>query len=660
MYKIKKLKERIVLLSAIIFFVFFFNVDVIHAEESNYTTEESGENYITDYNEGYYDSYEEAASNNVAQINNDEDATSLYANPQVNENIVICDTIEDAAAYMRGCMVNRADEVVFIIKNNEKYNNNEELREIAVKLKDKIMEEVFVETDSVYEGDYLRWHYIRFDGRYDAVDGGLMYTLYPIYQSTAEQEKQVDEKVEELLNNEFYGWQEMSEFERVKRVYRWLTSNYSYVAGEDRHSTYSGIIENETVCQGFATSAYRILREMDISCRVVANSEHGWNIVKIGDYYYNIDATWDVGLIETEWNNFLLNNTNFEKIDMHTRGARYTTNEFNKNYPMTSSNYKWTPEKIGIEYKTHVQTYGWQSFVSNGATSGTEGEAKRLEAISVHLKNAECYNIDIEYMTHIQSYGWESDWMTSDSVSGSVGKGKRLEAIKLQLTGKMAGLYDVYYRVHVQTYGWLGWAKNGENAGSSGFGKRLEGIQIVVLPKGEKPEGVIGYSYIANGKTAMFDDNAEPKISYKTHVQSYGWQRYISDGSISGTFGEAKRLEGICIGVNTDYAGGVEYRTHVQTYGWEDEWKKDNEISGTEGQAKRLEAIQIRLYGQLEKHYDVYYRVHAQTYGWLGWVKNGETAGTEGLAKRLEAIQIVLLPKGSVAPSGSALPGCIK
>ena len=98
----------------------------------------------------------------------------------------------------------------------------------------------------------------------------------------------------------------------------------------------------------------------------------------------------------------------------------------------------------------------------------------------------------------------------------------------------------------------------------------------------------------------------------------------------------------------------------MQTYGWEDEWKKDNEISGTEGQAKRLEAIQIRLYGQLEKHYDVYYRVHAQTYGWLGWVKNGETAGTEGLAKRLEAIQIVLLPKGSVAPSGSALPGCIK
>ena len=32
-------------------------------------------------------------------------------------------------------------------------------------------------------------------------------------------------------------------------------------------------------------------------------------------------------------------------------------------------------------YRTHVQSYGWQNFVTNGIVSGTSGEAKRLEGI---------------------------------------------------------------------------------------------------------------------------------------------------------------------------------------------------------------------------------------------------------------------------------------
>ena len=47
----------------------------------------------------------------------------------------------------------------------------------------------------------------------------------------------------------------------------------------------------------------------------------------------------------------------------------------------------------------------------------------------------------------------------------------------------MAQQYNIYYRVHCQTYGWLGWAKNGEVAGTSGMGKRLEAIEIKILPE---------------------------------------------------------------------------------------------------------------------------------------------------------------------------------
>ena len=79
-------------------------------------------------------------------------------------------------------------------------------------------------------------------------------------------------------------------------------------------------------------------------------------------------------------------------------------------------------------------------------------------------------------------------------------------------------------------------------------------------------------------------------------------------------------------------------------------------MSGTSGEAKRLEGIQIYLTGEMAKHYDVYYRVHAQTYGWLDWAKNGVMAGTSGLAKRLEGIKIVLVPKGGKAPGSTKRP----
>ena len=146
--------------------------------------------------------------------------------------------------------------------------------------------------------------------------------------------------------------------------------------------------------------------------------------------------------------------------------------------------------------------------------------------------------------------------------------------------------------------------------------------------------------------------DAEPHIGYKSHVQTFGWEgSWIRDGSLSGTEGQSKRLEGIQIEIQNDADLGVEYRTHVQTYGWEPGWKSDGETSGTVGEGKRLEAIQIRLTGADADKYDVYYCVHAQHFGWLKWAKNGESAGTAGYGYRLEGIRIRLVKKGEAAPA---------
>mgnify|MGYP000214069718 CR=1 FL=1 len=296
-----------------------------------------------------------------------------------------------------------------------------------------------------------------------------------------------------------------------------------------------------------------------------------------------------------------------------------------------------------INYETHVQTYGWQGEKSEGQISGTYGESKRLEGIRMHLTDTGVAG-GITYRTHVQTYGWQN-WKSDGEESGTSGQAKRLEAIQIKLTGEMAEKYDIYYRVHAQTYGWLGWSKNGEAAGTEGLSKRLEAIQIRLEEKGHPVDGSTANSFVSVYTTG--------NVRYRAHVQSYGWQGYVSDGKLSGTSGQSKRLEGINISLSPNIDGGITYRTHVQTYGWQ-KFVSNGTMAGTSGQSKRLEAIEIKLTGNAEKVYDVYYRVHCQHFGWLGWAKNGESAGSAGYGYRLEAIQIQLVKKGGSAPGSTS------
>ena len=67
--------------------------------------------------------------------------------------------------------------------------------------------------------------------------------------------------------------------------------------------------------------------------------------------------------------------------------------------------------------------------------------------------------------------------------------------MKVQLTGEYASYYDVYYQVHLEKYGWLGWAKNGQIAGSTGIHYNMQAIKIVLLPKGSSAPGSTANPY---------------------------------------------------------------------------------------------------------------------------------------------------------------------
>ncbi len=268
-----------------------------------------------------------------------------------------------------------------------------------------------------------------------------------------------------------------------------------------------------------------------------------------------------------------------------------------------------------ICYTTHIQDIGWQNQVKDGEMAGTEGQAKRLEAIKITLKDLS--GVKIKYQTHIQDIGWQ-DWKYDGTLAGTEGQSKRLEAIRIEL--EESDKYSIMYRVHIQDIGWQDWRYDGEKAGTEGQSKRLEAIQIKIVEK----------------QTSI-------SANYSVHVQDIGWQNWKTEEKIAGTEGQSKRLEAIKIELLTNIKNlKLKYRVHIQDIGWQD-WKDSEEMAGTEGQSKRLEAIQIKL--ENTQDHSIEYRVHVQDIGWQDWVKDGEISGTEGQSKRLEAIQIRIISK---------------
>ncbi|MBO4365610.1 MAG: Ig domain-containing protein, partial [Eggerthellaceae bacterium] len=243
-----------------------------------------------------------------------------------------------------------------------------------------------------------------------------------------------------------------------------------------------------------------------------------------------------------------------------------------------------------VLYRTHVQNDGWQNYKKDGAMSGTQGRALRLEGINIYLVDENGKKVSgnkggIQYQVHVQNIGWQ-DAKANDAMAGTTGKAYRLEAIRIMVTGELSQYYDIAYRTHVQNEGWQGWKRNGVMAGTEGKGYRLEGIEIKLEKKATKQstgaDGIVG-------------------VRYRGHVQDVGWQAYVIDGDIAGTSGRSLRVEALNIALDKGiYSGGIEYQSHVQNVGWQG-WKSNGAMTGTSGKSLRVEALRIRLTGDIAK-----------------------------------------------------------
>lgn len=152
-----------------------------------------------------------------------------------------------------------------------------------------------------------------------------------------------------------------------------------------------------------------------------------------------------------------------------------------------STEHAFYEKPTSVKYAAHVQDIGWQDYVNDGASAGTVGRNKQVEAVRIQFESPE-YTGDIEYRAHVEDIGWQ-EYVKNGQLAGTVGTNKQIEAVRLKLTGEMEKHYDIYYRVHASEFGWLGWARNGERAGSEGFARQVEAIEIKLVEKGGAAPG---------------------------------------------------------------------------------------------------------------------------------------------------------------------------
>lgn len=119
-------------------------------------------------------------------------------------------------------------------------------------------------------------------------------------------EKEVDQKIRAIVSNIIKP--NMNEYDKELALHDYLVNNSDYdyknlinnTIPNISYTAYGVLIKGVGVCEGYAYAMKRLLNAVGIQCIVVSgrasgqfSGPHAWNIVKLGNNYYHLDATFD-------------------------------------------------------------------------------------------------------------------------------------------------------------------------------------------------------------------------------------------------------------------------------------------------------------------------------------------------------------------------------
>ena len=288
-----------------------------------------------------------------------------------------------ASELVRAGMVAREENIIVNVCCD--FNSMDTVEQDMANLAENVLDAAMVHTGNPVEGDYLRWQCAgcryEVDAWTDGISLNMTITYTMTYYTSATQEAQLDAAVSNLLSQ--LNVSDLSDYGKLKTIYDYITSHVTYDYANLNNDSYNlkftayaALMHKTAVCQGYALLLYRLALELDVDCRLIAGigngGNHGWNIAKIGEYYYNLDATWDAG--RTTHRYFLVSPGNF--ID-HVRWSEYETAAFHKEYPMATTNYVPVADSVCVTSDVPYRGGYWdaanQRYVRIAATKNKDG-----------------------------------------------------------------------------------------------------------------------------------------------------------------------------------------------------------------------------------------------------------------------------------------------
>lgn len=163
---------------------------------------------------------------------------------------------------------------------------------------DHILNQVFEDQGEI---NYIQAckYMIREDGTVQKIE----FEYYTDLHKVRKIRKQTDEKAEQILDHIIK--EGMTDFEKEVAIHDYVVNNTRYdyenykrdTIPYESHTTYGVLVKKVGVCDGYAKAMKILLNKAGIRCRIITGKTnegwHAWNIVKIDDVYYHVDATFN-------------------------------------------------------------------------------------------------------------------------------------------------------------------------------------------------------------------------------------------------------------------------------------------------------------------------------------------------------------------------------
>ena len=414
-------------------------------------------------------------------------------------------------------------------------------------------------------------------------------------------------------------------YEKVKAIYKWVTENIYYGNGDSENFSNKAeevYRERHGVCYGYANIFTALCRAINIPCVTICGGAcvgepymknepkdhydssdegigpHAWNAYYIDGQWRYCDATWDShrgfenGIYKVDsaatqcWFDASIDYMSYRHINQTTSDIAFASNNFG--FTLVGENYaveKYYGNNPNIILPTNfnginIESTGWKGFQGNDTIK------------SVVIPKVSTFNI-LGYAAFLNC--------------------KNLESIFVPST-----ITDI-------------------------DGLTLIGCSSKLTIYCEAGSAMEKYAQSNNMRYKIY--NPQPEVLYSSIIQGKSsFENYSYNGTLSGTEGEGKRIEGLKID-SVSPKGLLLYRAYINNVGWTNWVSSCKEIKGN---GRDIERIEVKVAEEFQNVYDVYYRTHIRYFGWLGWTKNGQEAGTKDAYSAIEGFEVKLVEKGTV------------